>query len=147
VKIQRIISVLLVFLLITSITVPTVSAVDATYESLHALCEKCPKVDTTDPITGLALQNYKIGYSTKYIGYGADIWTFFADKVPVIELNIEIHVNMDEEIYRKAALFINDVDFIKENGYKALDTKLYSEAIKKHERAIATLKDLKSDRR
>jgi len=37
----------------------------------------------------------------------------------VIELNIEIHADMDKEIYRKAALFINDVDFIK-----AMDTKL-----------------------
>ena len=138
---RKIISALLVFLFLASVSIPAVSAVDATYESLHALCEKHPKVDSADPITSFVFQNYKIGYSVKYTGYGADIWTFFADKE--IVLNIEIHADMDKEIYRKSALFINDVDFVQTNGYNVLNAKLYSEALEKHKRAIATLKDLK----
>ncbi len=61
-------------------------------------------------------QNYKVYYSAKYIGHGMDVWTFIADKVPEIRLDIVIYENMDSDIYRKCALFINDADYILKYG-------------------------------
>ena len=33
---------------------------------------------------------------------------------------LRVYADMDKEVYRKSALFINDVDFVKKNGYNVL---------------------------
>ena len=139
---RRIISVLIVFLLLASVAVPGVGAVDANYESLHALCEQHPQVDTGG-ILGLLTQNYKVYYSAKYIGHGMDVWTFIADKAPEIRLDVVIYEGMDSDIYRKCALFINDADYILKYGCDIFNQDTYQESLQRHERAIATLRDLK----
>ena len=132
----------MMFVICASIFIPAASAVDANYDSLHALCERHPHVDTGG-ILGLLTQNYKVYYSAKYIGHGMDVWTFIADKVPEIRLDIVIYENMDSDIYRKCALFINDADYILKYGCDIFNQDTYQESLQRHERAIATLRDLK----
>jgi len=135
---SRLLSALLVFLLLASASIPAVSAVDATYESLHELCEKHPDKNTRFVL----FEKVKIGYSVRYVGHGNDYWSLYADKEPTIKLDLFVNRDSGNGIYERVANFVNDVDYIFMYGNSILSEE-YGKALKKHERAIVCLTELK----
>lgn len=91
-----------------------------------------PHADTTGNLIGILTSKHQIYYSVKYTGSGLDVWTFVADKCPEKHLDIILYKGMSPEIYQKCAIFINDVDFIKEHGLDFLHPDKFKESIHRH---------------